>query len=81
MVEPVPPKNTESVEDAVTAPEMAWRGPVIEPRVRPFTPETVSAVVEAYGKVEASVVEVAVKVTALGEEVETMEVPLNERRV
>ena len=77
----MPPKNTESVEEAETAPLTACSGPVMEPSVRPLAPETVRAVVEAYGKVDASVVEVAVKVTALGEEVETIDVPLNERSV
>ena len=53
-----------------TSPEIAWRGPVSEDeRVRPLAPETVSAVVEAYGSVDACVVEVALKTDAVGVEV------------
>jgi hypothetical protein len=37
----------ERVEDAETVPFTAWRGPVKEPIVRPFVPETVRAVDEA----------------------------------
>ena len=45
---PDPPYTGESVVEAVTTPLTAWRGPVREPIVRPFVPETVRAVVEAY---------------------------------
>jgi len=58
---PVPPYATESVDDAETAPLIPWSIPVSDPRVRPFVPDTVRAVVEAYGKVEAIDVDVAVK--------------------
>ena len=45
---------------ADTIPLFAWSGPLRVPTVRPFVPDTVRAVVDAYGRVDA-VVEVAVK--------------------
>ena len=55
----MPPYATESVDEADTAPEIAWSGPESDPSVRPLAPLTVSAVVLAYGNVEARVVDVA----------------------
>ena len=49
-----------------------------EPTVRPLVPDTVRAVVEAYGRVEA-VVEVAVKKPAIAE-LPSTEDPSTERR-
>ena len=49
---------------AETRPALAWSGPFrLVASCRPLVPETVSAVVEAYGKVEAAE-EVAVKYEA-----------------
>ena len=59
-VRPVPPYSTPMDVVAPTTPLFAWRGPFKVPNDRPFVPETVRAVVEAYGKTEAVVV-VAVK--------------------
>jgi len=52
---PVPPYATERVDVAETSPLIAWRGPFSEEfSVSPFVPDTVRAVVEAYGKMEAT---------------------------
>ena len=58
-VAPVPPYATEIVELAPTVPLMASRGPVSDPMYA--VPEMVKAVVDAYGKTEAFVVDVAWK--------------------
>ena len=60
-VRPVPPYSVPTLVVAETTPAFAWRGPFsVERRVRPFVPETVRAVVEAYGNREA-VVDVATR--------------------
>lgn len=70
VVAPVPPRFTPSVVEAETVPlELVTRIPLGEPEMMRFVveavakypvPLTVSAVEEAYGNVEARVVEVAV---------------------
>ena len=57
------------MEEAETAPLIACKGPVNDPSVNPFVPDTVSAVVDAYGNVDARVVEVALNTDAVGVEV------------
>jgi hypothetical protein len=60
-VRPVPPYNTPTEVVAETTPLFACNGPFKLSIVKPFVPDTVRAVVEAYGKVEAIEVDVAVK--------------------